>query len=204
MRLKILKQPSQRQDCIVGIDEAGRGPVIGPMVIAGVAANEETIKELEAIGVADSKTIAPTKRSELFDKILSMVDGAAVVYVEPKTMDRWVQRKGLNVLEAKAMATIMTMFRHAKLYILDTPSSPRKFREYVTKFSNIEPSRILFEPKADMKYTIVAAASIIAKVLRDAEITEIKRQTGVDFGSGYPSDPKTIQQLETILSLIHI
>ena len=199
MKLKIIKKITPRKNHIVGIDEAGRGPVIGPLVVAGVVARESIIKQFIELGVRDSKTLSREKRVLLFDKIVSLSDGVVVVYVDPKTVDRWVQKKGLNILEANAMAKIIKLFGHAEKFIIDTPSSIEKFREYLDRYLDLDKINLVLEQKADKRYPIVSAASIIAKVLRDFEIQKIIDKIGIDFGSGYPSDPKTMRELDRIL-----
>ena len=185
-------------ESIAGIDEAGRGPIIGPMVVAGVLIRQKFVNSLVELGVRDSKKLSPKKRNELYDKIMLLADRVVVVYLDPKTIDRWVLRRKLNELEAKAIAKVVEYLSDAKEIIIDTPSSPERFRENLSRYiGNIE--GLILESKADEKYVIVGAASIIAKVLRDREINDIKRRLGIDFGSGYPSDPRTMSMLKSIM-----
>lgn len=177
---------------ICGIDEAGRGPVIGPLVICGVLIDEKDEIKLKNIGVKDSKLLTPTKREDLFEKIKKIVKKYEILIVQPKDVDSFVESDHLNLnwLEANVSAGIINKLSPDKA-ILDCPSpNTRAYKEYVEKQleKNIE---VAAEHKADVNYPVVSAASILAKVTRDAEIEKIKKKIGVNFGSGYPSDEVT-------------
>ena len=98
-------------DNIAGVDDAGRGPVIGPLVIAGVLISESQTKELAAIGVRDSKLLTPETRSKLATKIKGLATKISIVEVQPKEIDEVVLHGGrlrkLNFLEAKLMAQVI-------------------------------------------------------------------------------------------------
>lgn len=178
---------------VAGIDEAGRGPVIGPMVLCGVLVNEEDESKLKSIGAKDSKLLTPKTREILFDQIKSMVKKYEVVIVPPKEIDDALRDETLNLnkLEAQKMVEIINKLKPAKV-LLDCPSTnPKEYVVYLRKYLDKKDMNIVAEHKADVKYTVVAAASIIAKVTRDREIEKIKQRIGIDFGSGYPSDEKT-------------
>ncbi|MEM4366873.1 MAG: ribonuclease HII [Candidatus Anstonellales archaeon] len=163
-----------------GLDEAGRGSVIGPLVVA-IFWNEAILERLD---VRDSKQMSPEEREEFFKKVLPSD------YAVKKIMPEEIDKENINVLEAKAMAELIRKSRAEKIYA-DLPSVNRKgFRAMLPKDRDI-----VLSFKADEKYKIVSAASVIAKVIRDREIEEIRRKT-VDFGSGYPSDKKTIAALQ--------
>lgn len=181
---------------IAGVEEAGRGPVIGPMVMAICAIDEEKISELEIIGVKDSKLIAPKNREIMFDKIKKLCQHEIMI-ISPEEIDAALTDPNMNlnklegVISAKLIAKI-----NANKVILDCPSNNiPAYRDYVTSFikKDIE---IIAEHKADLNYIIVGAASILAKVTRDRIIEYYKKEIGHDFGSGYPSDPKTIMFLK--------
>ena len=175
------------------IDEAGRGPVIGPLVIAGVLANEEQEKQLMEMGVKDSKMLTPVQRERMFDKIKSIVENFEIVVIEPSEIDDAVNGKdglNLNWLEAEKSIKIINKLKPHKA-ILDCPSTNTKaYADYVKKKITGR-ADILCEHKADQTYPIVSAASILAKVTRDDLIQELKKKHKVEFGSGYPSDPMT-------------
>jgi ribonuclease HII len=181
---------------VAGIDEAGRGPVIGPLVLAGVSFDENSINELEKIGVKDSKLLTQKSRERLFEKILKLSKKRKIIIISPEEIDLYVNQNKLNELEAIKMVEIINYLNPDKV-IIDCPSNNKKkfedfLRERVIK-KNIE---FLVEHKADLKFKVVGAASIIAKVVREREIEKIKRKYKINFGSGYPSDPLTNQFLK--------
>lgn len=176
-----------------GIDEAGRGPVIGPMVIVGVLANEEQEKELIDLGVKDSKLLTPVQRERMFDKIKEIVENYEIIIIEPEEIDDAVNGKNnlnLNWLEAVKSVLIIDELKPSKT-IIDCPSnSIEKYSDYIRKRLSVK-TEIVAEHKADNTYSIVSAASILAKVTRDDEIQKLKKKFKVEFGSGYASDPMT-------------
>jgi len=178
---------------ICGIDEAGRGPVIGPLVICGVVIEDKKLKHLEAIGVKDSKELTPSARQKLFYKIKKLVKNYKVVIVEPHEIDESVnsEKTNINWLEAKKSALIINNLKPDKV-IIDCPSNNvDMYREMIIGYLEDKSTAVILEHKADTKYPIVGAASIIAKVTRDFEIEKIKKNYNVEFGSGYPSDELT-------------
>jgi len=176
---------------ICGIDEAGRGPVIGPLVLAGVAISEENMPKLDRLGVRDSKMHTPAQREVLFKQIIKIVDSYHIIEVSPKEID---QRNGvgtnLNKLEAIKAADIVNNLSPSKV-ILDSPEpTAEKFGTMVAQHLTLdEEPEIISEHKADDRYKIVSAASILSKVTRDRAIKEIQKLCKTSFGSGYPSDP---------------
>ena len=178
---------------ICGVEEAGRGPVIGPMVMCGVLINEEDEPKLRSIGAKDSKLLTPRTRELLEGQIKKMVKAFEVVVISPKEIDNALNDPSLNLnkLEAIYMAKITNKLKPDKV-LLDCPSNnPKQYVTFLRQYLDNQKQDIVAEHKADVKYTVVAAASIIAKVTRDAEIEKIKERIGIDFGSGYPSDEKT-------------
>ena len=171
-----------------GCDEAGRGPVMGPMVVAVVCGDPDSMKK---IGVKDSKAISETTRELMFDQIMKSAASVEYIIVEEGIIDESTLKKELNLLEAK---TISKMIRPDNEYIVDCPDvNEERFAKLLTQLSgNI---KIIAEHKADVNYPLVSAASIIAKVTREKEISKIKIEIG-DFGSGYPSDERTITFLK--------
>ncbi len=187
---------------ILGIDDAGRGPVIGPMVLAGCLIRENAQKELKKLGVKDSKQLTPRRREFLERQIRKLAEKVAAVKISPKTIDQ-SQEKGikLNEVEAIACAKIINKLNDGKEKIkvfLDCPSSSlRKWSELLrTKIKNLANLEIHCEHKADKNHVSVSAASIIAKCIREREMKKLKEKYGEEMGSGYPSDPLTISFLE--------
>lgn len=184
---------------IGGVDEAGRGPVIGPMVMVLAVIEEEKLPELRELHVRDSKELTPEKREELYPEIKKMLDDLVVMKISPAEIDVFVERKGLNELEAMKTAQMITLAKkRPDVVYIDAPDpDPRKYVWRIAKYLE-NPPKIVAEHRADAKYPIVSAASIIAKVERDREIRKIEEEWG-EFGTGYPHDEKTIKQLERIL-----
>ena len=175
----------------LGIDEAGRGPVIGPLVIAGVLADSNKFKELKRIGVKDSKLLTPQKREDLFDKIISIVKDYKILIINPKEVDNFVFENRLNELELLKFCEIINHFSPDKV-IIDAPGNNiKKIEDFIRKNLIKKSVKLVLEHKADLKYEIVGAASILAKVTRDRIIEELKQKYKVNFGSGYMSDPLT-------------
>lgn len=173
---------------IAGIDEAGRGCLIGPMVLCGVAIERERENELWAIGVKDSKQLTPAKRDRLSELIGQVARSVQMVLVLPQEIDR----ENLNVLSKKKSAELIIRLNPDCIY-LDVPARGMGIQKYCQDIRWLvarEGLLICGENKADQNYATVAAASIVAKVMRDREISRLQKLYG-DFGSGYPSDPKT-------------
>lgn len=223
---------------ILGIDEAGRGPVLGPMLlaIAGINDNEKQEKQekLKSLGVKDSKKLSPKKRKQLFLELTKILDYIDYKIIWPVEIDLALNTANynLNLLEADITAELISDFilkncqkilnnkekaeKQITIFI-DLPSSNQsKYVNYLKKSIKLRLSKnltekekellnldkyieLIAEHKADDKYIIVSAASIIAKVKRDNEINNLKisygKQLG-DLGSGYPSDPKTKEFLK--------
>jgi ribonuclease HII len=184
---------------ICGLDEAGRGPVIGPLVMCGLMVKEGDEKELVKLKVKDSKLLTKKKREFLFDKIKNISYKYEVVVIGPDEIDKAVNNHdglNLNKLEARKSAEIINTLKPDKV-IIDAPSNNIKsYKEYLSGYIKNRKIELKLEHKADLKYPVVSAASIIAKVTRDNEIEKIKKRIKVDFGSGYMSDPKTVAFLE--------
>jgi len=181
---------------IAGTDEAGRGPILGPMVMVTLAVEEEDLKKLEWLGVKDSKLLSSSAREELFERIHEIVKDFRVEVIEPDAIDLSLteQNTNLNWLEADTTARMISEIAPKKAYI-DCPSTNiPAYHQYM--YNKIDPEvrnrvDLFIEHKADVKYIVVSAASVIAKVIRDRAVEAIKKKIKIDFGSGYLSDPKT-------------
>src|SRR3989344_1590877 len=176
----------------LGIDEAGRGPVLGPLVMAGVVLTESASEHLKKLGVKDSKLLTPEKRSELYGHILTEAHQHKIIILDPTTIDAALSSAKLNLnwLEAHNAAQIINEL-NAEHAIVDCPSpNIPAYRQYMLKLLTNQSINLILEHKAE-KHTPVAAASILAKVTRDRIIDELKKQIGIDFGSGYMTDPLT-------------
>ena len=185
---------------IAGIDEAGRGPMIGPMVICGVLVDSERLPELVQIGAKDSKTLSHSRRLKLKAKIELVAAKIEIRSVSAADIDRLRKRTTLNEIEVKEFASIAKALRPQELYLDAADVKADRFGEKVGNLSGLasKGAVIVSEHKADSKYPIVSAASIIAKVERDRVISEYHEKYG-DFGSGYPSDPKTVDFVKNLV-----
>jgi len=188
------------QSLIGGIDEAGRGAVIGPMVIAGVAIEKNKQRLLKSIGVKDSKELSPQKREELYKEIETVARNVVVIKI-PACMITSYQSKKINLdrIEAMKMADIVKMLGAKKVYIDSIEQNSEKFEKMIREYLKENDSELIVKNYLDESIPVVSAASIIAKVERDKEIEEIKKQVNFDFGVGYPHDEKTIKFIEKVL-----
>ncbi len=188
---------------IAGIDEAGRGPVIGPMVVALVLVDENGEFLLKRIGVKDSKTLSKMQRLRLSKSIQVICRQVIVEVVQPSEIDSAVYgrtAKNLNDLEARIAARLIDKitFTPCNVYVDSPDVNTIRYRNTIMKYLSRDDIEIIVENDADKTYPVVSAASIIAKVKRDSIIEELKKVYG-DFGSGYPSDPKTRAFLRNII-----
>ena len=184
---------------VCGIEEAGRGPVIGPLVVCGVLIKEGDEAKLKTIGVKDSKLLTPKQRTQLFSKILKIAKDYKLLIAPAQEVDAALgsDHMNLNKLEAQKMAEAINALKPDKS-IIDCPSNniPQFVTYLMTHLKDKDLDKIVAEHKADVKYLIVAAASILAKVTRDREIEKIKEKIGINFGSGYTSDKRTVEFLK--------
>ena len=186
---------------ICGIDEAGRGPVMGPLVVAGLWVDKATEDLLIQWGVKDSKKHSPQRREFLSAKI-RQVGFSHEIVVPAHDIDSLRETMTLNDLELHIFVSIAQK-KMAQTYILDSVDVDSE--RFQTNFqSNLGwKTHVVAQHRADALYPVVSGASILAKTCRDAEIRriagELERSLGIPLGSGYPSDPITIKFLVTWL-----
>ena len=176
---------------IAGIDEAGRGPVIGPLVICIASCRRDDEKKLKKLASKDSKQLTAQKRVEIYEELKKFV-AFRWIEISAADLNQLMPGMSLNDIEARAMAELIKKLGEGDVMIDMPDRYSWTFRKRMEKFGV---SRFEAEHKADENYPIVAAASICAKILRDRKIEEIRKAT-VDFGSGYASDPKTLTCLK--------
>ncbi len=198
---------------VLGIDEAGRGPIIGPMVIAGFFLKDKSlISYFKKIKIKSSKLLSPEKRKKFYTLFLKLKKSGAADFsvksISPKVIDNY----SLNELFKQSVLYFIKKYKPQKIYI-DACVNPKGLKKYRTDLlSKIETlyrneskntpknflrSRFLIcQNFADENYPIVAAASIIAKITRDNHIKKLHRKYFCDFGSGYCHDKKTIEFLK--------
>lgn len=178
---------------ILGIDEAGRGPVIGSLFVAGALFNEEDLDKLKELGVKDSKLLAHKKRIELSKKIIKIARDWKIIKVTPQEIDNAVDSDSkdmnLNWLEAHKQAELINSLK-PDVAIIDCPSpNIKKFTEFLKNLLEVE-CELIVEHKADLNFLPVAAASILAKCSREDEVEELKKKYG-NIGPGYTSNEIT-------------
>lgn len=174
---------------VCGVDDAGRGSVLGPLVIAGVCVKRAKIKHLTEIGVKDSKQLSPFVREKLYKKIIRLVDDYYAVKISPAIIDRSVNKNQLNHLEAWYMAKVISKLQPDSSYVDSCDVNPSRFGREISKLAQV--GKIYSRHHADSRFVIVSAASIVAKVTRDRAIEQLRKKH--DLGSGYPSDSKTMK-----------
>ncbi|WP_415487178.1 ribonuclease HII [Candidatus Hikarchaeum yamanae] len=177
---------------IIGVDEAGKGPVIGSMfVVAARVQSEEDLPD----DVVDSKKITARRREEIADKLVEVESfSMSAQEVTIEEIDR--PDSNMNILTAEAHARAISEIAENGdyIYVDAADVNPERFARRVLDGLNVE-VQIISEHRADQKYPIVSAASILAKVARDSHVSDLAR-TYEDIGSGYPSDSRTIDFLE--------
>ena len=174
---------------ICGIDDAGRGSMLGPLVIAGILIDKKKLRKLSLLGVQDSKKLSPKKREDLFDKIKELSDDYFISRISPKSIDASVKKHQLNNLEAKHMAKVVVKLNPDISYVDSCDVNASRFGKEISMLSNHH--KIKSYHHADSRFIVVSAASILAKVARDRSILKIKQKH--DVGSGYPSDSTTVK-----------
>ena len=172
---------------VCGVDDAGRGSVLGPLVIAGIVIKQTKVNQLKKQGIRDSKKLTPLARERLYKIIINIVDNYYVARISPKIIDKSVFNHSLNHLEAQYMAKVISKLSPSVAFVDSCDVNPRRFGKEISKLTSH--SKIKSYHHADSKFVVVSAASILAKVSRDRAITRLRKKYTV--GSGYPSDPKT-------------
>lgn len=199
---------------ICGGDEAGRGAIVGPLVISLVSVKKSGLHRLSEAGVRDSKMLSKKKRRRLYNEIGKIAVDIRVDKIYPNEIND-AMRNGisLNELEAVHFARLFdTIDKDIKTVYLDSPDVVAekfgiRFNMSSTKSTKVVgikekrrggrgKIRVISEHKADSRYPVVSAASIMAKVTRDREIKKLERALDVPIGSGYPSDKTTIDTIK--------
>jgi ribonuclease HII len=176
---------------LCGVDEAGRGPVIGPMVVAAVMVEDDG--QLRSLGVRDSKQLKVERREQLALRI-SHIAEVRLEVVQPHQIDANTNGH-LNRFEAEVFARLIDMLRAEDVFVDACDANERRFAGMIMRHLSYRP-RLVCEHKADATYPVVSAASIIAKTRRDAIVREIEAEVGQPIGTGYAHDKVTIAFLE--------
>ena len=176
---------------VVGIDEAGRGAWLGPLVVGAAAVPRQALSRVADAGARDSKTLSPARREE----ILARLEQCAVlrsVEARPAEVDLHVVAGRLNELEARLFGTLARPFAPAEARVDACDTNARRFAASVARHAGPD-VRVVARHHADATDPLVGAASIVAKVRRDRAVRELAERLGEPVGSGYPSDPVTVR-----------
>jgi ribonuclease HII len=188
---------------LLGADEAGKGPVIGSMFVAGLVIDEEKLFDLAALGVRDSKQISPgqpqakrqAQRDILSRKIKTLSEDHYILEIQPQVIDELRGVMTMNDIMVRCFSQVVGKL-NADRAILDAADvNPQRFADRV-KAASATSMAIVAEHKADQRHLVVSAASILAKARRDQSIRELEASISCEIGSGYPSDPQTIEFLK--------
>jgi ribonuclease HII len=180
---------------LLGADEAGKGPVIGSMFVAGVVVDEDQLFDLAALGVKDSKLLAPSRREYLAGKIETIALDRYVLEVKPEAIDELRHLMTMNEIMVRSFSKVVEKLSADRAILDAADVNPGRFARRVKEVSGTE-MEVIAEHRADKNHLVVAAASILAKVNRDRSVRVLERDLGLKIGSGYPSDPVTVQFLE--------
>lgn len=187
-----------------GVDEAGRGPCIGPLVIGCVIATPVQEEKLKSLGVKDSKQLSPHQRESLIIHIQQYSVACSTLVISPEQLNfmHYHDRLTLNEIETRGFSQILNEISPKPMLIfLDAADvNENRFGHEIQQQLLFSCDKIISKHKGDSLFTIVGAASILAKVRRD-QIVESYTVEYPNIGSGYPSDPITIQFLESYYRL---
>jgi len=177
---------------VLGVDENGKGPVIGSLFICGTLFDEKDINKLKELGVKDSKLLPHRKRIELAKEIKKIAKKYKIIQVKPEEIDKAVNKEdglNLNWLEAHKTAEIINELKPDKA-IIDCPNpNIKKYKEYLLNLLKNKEIELIVEHRAE-KYFSVAASSILGKCAREKEMEQIQKKYG-NTGPGYTSNPIT-------------
>lgn len=179
---------------ICGVDEAGKGSVLGPMVIAAVGVTSVSV--LDGLGMKDSKELSPRERERLYGLIRKQFT-ISTIKLDAQDIDRVRGEMTMNAAVARAHAQAINKIGPSCAYVDACDVNTFRYADMVKKSLDM-PCEIVSEHHADQKFMVVSAASIVAKVVRDRAIATLARKYG-EIGSGYPSDPVTIRYLSAYI-----
>jgi len=183
---------------ICGVDEAGKGPVFGPLVVAGVLFEDDS--ELIKLNVRDSKKIAPKRRTVLADIIKKIAVNYEVLIISASDIDDMRKIMTLNEIEVNAFSKVIGKLKPDICYVDAADVNEKRFAKNILSNMSFYP-KIISKHKADDTYPVVGAASILAKITRDEVVRKIaddlEKKLNLPLGSGYPADPITKKFLKT-------
>ena len=170
------------------------------MVIAGVALDEKSERELKKLGVKDSKQLSPKRREFLAGEIEKRARNIVVIRVPACKIDSYRAKKiNLDRIEAIKMADIINVCNADKFYIDSLGVNTNRFKNMILEYLQNKNANLIVENYADDNYVSVGAASIIAKTSRDEVIAQIEREVGEPIGVGYSHDSRTVKLVEGLV-----
>ena len=175
------------QSC--GVDEAGKGPVLGPMIIAIVSGDEDTLKK---IGAKDSKALSHPSRLRIFELIKKEAGFMQWVKISSSELNREMEGETINKIEERKVSELINFSPCSKIYVDSFDVNEERLSKLLSGMTGKE---VICRHRADSQFYSVSAASIEAKVIREREMDIIRKKYG-NIGSGYPSDPMTVKFLE--------
>jgi ribonuclease HII len=190
--------PPVARGSVLGLDEAGRGSLVGPLVVGGFLVDAERLPTLVALGVRDSKELSPRRREEIF-AALPDVGRPVAIPLPPLAVDRAVRRHGLNDLELAAFSQLLRGTDPTIAYVDACDPVAARFGRRLAASAGTG-CIVHAQHRADAELPVVGAASIVAKVLRDRCLERLRERLGSALGSGYPSDEETVAFVRTALA----
>jgi len=195
---------------VIGVDEAGRGPAIGPLVVSSICIPSGDLLHLESIGAKDSKIMSSKKRTEVESSILRESKKrdwrVCRIPISAKSIDEERAVKSLNSIEierfVQAILEVSDYDSTGWVHVDLLGNNPSNFSKMMRKkISELRPGlQVKSEIGMDGICASTGAASILAKVMRDSRISEISEEVGFNVGSGYPSDSKTVDAIRILTS----
>ena len=194
----------------IGVDEAGRGPVIGPLVVCALCVPEVDQSVLRELGAKDSKELSPERRRHISESIYSLAEtkgwGIGIVSCDPERIDANSLSSDLNRLEVELFAEAIEVAAEDSAggtIMADACDVDEK--RFTTRLTSRLGSlwsewEVVSEHGMDSRDVVAGAASVLAKVERDASIAALEGLLGIRIGSGYPSDPLTRQAVRELVS----
>lgn len=187
---------------VMGVDEAGRGPVIGPLVVCGAHMDQRSLASIDSMGLKDSKKLSPKKREAFAAELKEILQFELIVLSSAAIDARVGSEDNLNGLEVNCFADAIRAVKPGTAYVDACDVNAERFGFNIRRSLDFD-LEIVSCHEADNKYPIVMAASILAKVHRDSLVAEISEALGEDVGSGYPNDPVTIEFLRSYYKKNH-
>jgi len=192
----------------IGVDEAGRGPAIGPLVVCALSIPAGDRGILAELGVDDSKNLTKSKRESIHSEIIAISEERdwkiGLIHCDAMRIDLWMESGTLNSLEVRAFADAISKVTNSSSkfsVFLDAcdVDAVRFGRNVSSSMGQMgENCKIFSQHRMDSDDVVTGAASIIAKVNRDWAVDKLSEELGIDLGSGYPSDPKSKAAIEEL------